>query len=225
METGAKTLKIMRLVNWYNNWLFSRIKENLKGEILEVGAGIGNFTTLLKTCGRVTAIDIEKDYITKLKKIKEIKVGFGDIEKGNYFFKNKRFDRIVCLNVLEHIKADEVALKNMYDLLKKGGKLILLVPAHQWAYGSLDEELGHFRRYDKALAQERMRKAGFKVKLIRYINWIGIFGWFINAKITRRKILSKSQLAFFDKIARLLLKVEDAADLPFGLSVLVIGEK
>lgn len=225
MKIGAETLKIMRIVNWYNNWLFSQVKENLSGEILEVGAGIGNFTSLLKTCGKVTAIDIEREYITKLKKIKGVKVGFGDIEKGSYFFGNRKFDSIVCLNVLEHIERDDAALKNMYRLLEKGGRLILLVPAHQWAYGRLDEELGHFRRYDKNLLEKRMRKAGFEIKSTHYLNWIGIVGWFINAKVLRKKILPKPQLVFFDWIARFLLRIEEIVHLPFGLSVLAIGEK
>jgi len=56
-EVGEYTLQIMRLAGWYNTWLFSTIEPYLGKEILEVGAGIGNFTALLAEKGKVTATD------------------------------------------------------------------------------------------------------------------------------------------------------------------------
>lgn len=222
---GKKTLEIMNKAPWYNKWLFDFMKPFLRGRILEVGAGIGNFTSYLKSSGEVTAIDIDRGYVAKLKRIGGIKSGLGDIEKGTYFFKRKKFDSIVCLNVLEHIEKDNIALRNMYNLLNHNGRLILLVPAHQWAYGTLDVNLGHFRRYNKKILALKAKKAGFKVKSINYLNWFGIIGWFVNARVLGRGIIPQSQLSFFDKIARIFLIIEKMVHMPFGLSVLVIGEK
>ena len=136
-KVGNETLEIMRTVEWYNNWLFSFIKDDCRGKILEVGAGIGNFTPLLTKKGKVYAVDYNKGYLKNLEKNlgDRVKVGYGDIEKGKLDFNNTKFDTIVCMNVLEHIRADDKALKNMYNLLRKKGKLILLVPAFSIAFG------------------------------------------------------------------------------------------
>ncbi|MEK7550198.1 MAG: class I SAM-dependent methyltransferase [Patescibacteria group bacterium] len=216
METGEKTLEIMSSAVWYNNWLLKQISTYLRGEILEVGAGIGNFTSKLSKYGKVTAIDYDSSYKN---------ANYGDIEKGKYFFGKRTFDTIVCMNVLEHIKNDKKALKNMYELLNIGGKLILLVPAHNWAYGQIDKELGHFRRYSKKSVSDLLIANGYSLMVIRHLNWLGLLGWFINGKVLKKRIISQGQLNFFDKIAKLFLFVEKFVRPPFGLSVLVIGEK
>jgi SAM-dependent methyltransferase len=46
-------------------------------------------------------------------------------------------DTITCINVLEHIEKDVKALKHMKHFLKKGGKVVIFVPALQGIYGTL----------------------------------------------------------------------------------------
>lgn len=216
MKTGEKTLEIMSKAGWYNNWLVRRISPYLSGEILEVGAGRGNFTGRLANFGKVTAIDYDPAYKN---------ANFGDVEDGRYFFSSKKFDAIVCMNVLEHIKDDRRALKNMHSLLTTGGRLILLVPAHQWAFGLMDKDLGHFRRYSKAILEKLLKDIRYSILDIRYLNWLGLIGWFINGKILRKRIIPEGQLGIFDKIAQPFLLLEQLISPPFGLSVLVIAEK
>lgn len=228
METiGEKTLEIMELASWYNNWLFSLMEKYLRGEILEIGAGSGNFTQLLSDKGKVTAIDINKEYVKKLKSFKKdrAEAGFGDIEEGKYFFEEKKFDVALCLNVLEHIKGEERALKSMYKLLKKGGMLILLMPAHKFLFGTLDRNLGHVRRYTKKDLAEKLQLSGFKILEIKYLNGLGAFGWFINARILKKDILPESQVRLFDKISRPFLFLEKLIKPPFGLSILAVAQK
>ncbi|OGM04446.1 hypothetical protein A2715_05070 [Candidatus Woesebacteria bacterium RIFCSPHIGHO2_01_FULL_39_32] len=224
-KVGEYTLQIMKLAGWYNNWLFSLVKPYLKGKILEVGTGIGNFTYLLAKEGEVTSIDIDKVYINKLKKSVSIKVGYGDIEKGTYFFSKKKFDCIVCMNVLEHIKNDSVALENMLSLLKPKGRLILLIPAHKFAYGRLDKNLGHYRRYSKGEIVLKLVGSGFKVKKLNFLNFFGIVGWFLNSRLLKRDVLPSSQLRIFDLISRPFLFVEKFIEPRMGLSILVVAEK
>lgn len=216
MKTGKKTLEIMSKAGWYNNWLLRQFSNHLNGDILEVGAGIGNFTSKLYKYGKVTAIDYDPNYKN---------ANYGDIEKGNYFFGKKSFDTIVCMNVLEHIKDDNQALKNMYDLLNKNGKLILLVPAHPWAFGKMDAELGHFRRYSKNEVTSLLIANHYSLIASHYLNWLGLIGWFVNAKILGRNIIPEKQLGVFDVIARPFLKIEELIRPPFGLSILVIAKK
>jgi len=226
-KVGEYTLEVMKLAGWYNNWLFSFVSPHLGKRTLEIGSGIGNFTELLVEKSEVYATDIDKGYLEGLgNKNKKVKVGYGDIEKGKFFFKGDvKFNSIVCMNVLEHIKSDRKALRNMKNLLVKDGKLVLLVPAHQIAYGLLDKNLGHYRRYSKTDLEEKITKAGFVVEKFHFLNMVGLIGWFVNTRILSTKVLPANQLSFFDLLVRPFLLLEKYIKPPFGLSLFVIARK
>lgn len=226
-KIGIETLKRMEKVGFYNKWLINQVSNHLSGEILEIGCGIGNMTELLVDFGKVTATDIEKYYISKTKKRmkKRVLTGYGDAETNKFFFKNKKFDTVINFNVLEHIKDDQKALNNMSSKLKKDGKLVIVTPAHKALFGTLDKNLEHYRRYEKKDIKVKFEQAGLKVEELKYINWFGAVGWFINSKILRRKILPSKQLGVFALISRPFLFFEKYMSPPFGLSVLIVGKK
>ena len=223
-EVGAKTLEIMSAAPWYNAWVLRKLKPYVSGSILEAGAGIGNMTKYFSKLGPVTAIDYDRGYVDELKK-KGYPAGFGDIEKGKFFFGRQKFDTIVSTNVLEHIKEDQKAIGNLSKLLSSGGRLVILVPAHEWAYGEMDKGLGHFRRYNKKSLVKLFEASGLTVIEAKYLNWFAVFGWALAGRILKRKLIPSGQLRLFSGIAPLLLKLEDYISFPFGLSVLVVGEK
>jgi len=212
---------------FYNRWLVLRVKNYLNGDILEIGCGIGNMTELLAKYGKVTATDIDKYYINRTKKrMKKLaSVGYGDAETGKFFFSDKKFDTVINFNVLEHIENDEKAIVNMRNRLRKGGRLVVVTPAHPTLFGSLDANLGHYRRYSKAEIIKKFENAGLVVRETRYLNWLGAVGWFVNARVLRRKILPAKQLSLYVIFSTPFLFLEKFISLPFGLSVLVVGEK
>lgn len=225
INTGGQTLESMSQAIWYNQWTVRKFEEYLKGEILEVGCGIGNFTKDLKKYGEVWAIDINGTYIKQTAALVGDRTGIGDIEKGEYFFGDKKFDCIVCLNVLEHIKNDQVALINMYELLKIGGYLILLVPAHDLLYGEIDRSIGHIRRYKKKDLIKMLTGVGFKIIKGREINFLGAIGWWISSKLLSSDKVDEGKIKIFNFIAPLVLSIEDIFETPFGTSILVIAQK
>ena len=135
-----------------------------------------------------------------------------------------RIDTVVCLNVLEHIEDDRATLADMYDLLQPGGRLVLLVPAFARLYGTLDEHLRHFRRYEKDELEGKVREAGFVLENLMYLNRPGIFGWWLNGKLLRRRVLPRSQLLAF-KLLMPLLEREKERPPSTGLSLVAIGRK
>jgi len=218
----------MNQANWYNQWTLSKIKEYLNGKILEVGCGIGNFTKSLLEYGEVYGIDIRRDYIEKTEKIlsgSNARIGLGDIEKGKYFFKNEKFDSVVCINVLEHIKDDMRAIRNINILLMKKGILILLVPAHPFLYGEIDRAIYHYRRYTKKEVISKLESEGFNVLDFKTINFAGALGWFISGRILKNKIVDKSKIKLFNLLAPIFLRIEDIINPPFGTSFLIIARK
>lgn len=224
---GRQTLESMSQAVWYNQWTLKKFEPFLKGEILEVGCGIGSFTQTLAKYDSVWVIDINQNYLEKVRKKLGIKVksGFGDIEKGEYFFGKKEFDCIISLNVLEHIKDDRKALKNIYSLLKSNGYLILLVPAHDFLYGKIDQSIGHFRRYNKKVLEEILTKIGFKIIKIKTLNFLGAIGWWISSKLLSNSRVDESKIRIFNFIAPFVLRIEDLVEPPFGTSMLIIAKK
>jgi len=221
------SLESMNQAVWYNQWILNKIVKYLKNDILEVGCGIGNFTNSLIKYGKIWSIDIDQHLIKKTEKKlnKKVKIGYGDIEKGKYYFKKKYFDTIICFNVLEHIKNDENAVENLNKLLKKRGILLLVLPAHPKIYGSLDKHVGHFRRYEMNKLLSLLKSHNFDIILSKRINIIGALGWWFSGKVLKNTFVDLDKLSFFNKIAPFVLPIEDIIGTPIGISILVVAQK
>jgi SAM-dependent methyltransferase len=224
-----QTLQNMKRLHRYNRWIFSKFRPFLGRRVLEIGSGIGNITKFLIDRDLVIATDVEPKYITALKNtfgkykrfmIERLYIPGAEVER----YRSHHIDSVICFNVLEHIERDEAALRNIYDLLEPGGRFLLLVPSHPWLYGSLDQHLGHQRRYRKKGLRNMLEAMGFRVIYLKYFNRIGILGWFLNSKVLRRKRLSSFQLRIYNLFVP-LFKLETLFPLPFGTSLLAVGEK
>ena len=156
--------------NIYRKYQFSLIKKSIKGNILEVGPGncvyLENY---LKIASSITLVETTKKYFNLLKKRSKRII----LKKNLNSLKKKTFDTILYLDVLEHIKNDHLELKKAYGLLKKGGILIICVPAFQFLYSSFDKKIGHYRRYDKSSFLKLLNKCNIKNHKMRYFDFIG----------------------------------------------------
>lgn len=227
-HTSLTTLESMNQAMWYNRWTLAKFAKYLHGDILEVGCGIGNFTPSLTRYGRLWAFDVDEAAVAETKKRveKNASVGLGDIENGTYFFKNKKFSAIVCLNVLEHVADDGQALANMRRLLAPGGHLILLVPIHQTLFGAIDKAIGHHRRYNPNALIANVTHRGFRIVWQRKLNLFGAMGWFITGKILRRTTVNSAYIRIFNLFSPFLLPLEDmGAPAFFGTSLLLIARR
>ena len=70
----------------------------------------------------------------------------GDLTRLPY--RNKSFDFLCALDVLEHIKDDELAISEISRILKKNGIAIITVPHRMKYYTNQDQLIGHYRRYE-----------------------------------------------------------------------------
>src|ERR1035438_7939745 len=62
------------------------------------------------------------------------------------------FDTVLCLNVLEYLDDPGYAVSLLRGTLKPAGILVVLVPQCPSLFGTLDESLGHKRRYGSRLS-------------------------------------------------------------------------
>jgi glycosyltransferase involved in cell wall biosynthesis len=224
-----QTLLRMKKLHRYNRWLFSKFRPFLGQRVLEVGSGIGNITKFLVNRDLVIATDVEPEYLALLKNtfrnyrkimVENFDISGTDIER----YRGYRIDSVISFNVLEHVKEDEKALGNVFGLLEPGGRFHLFAPAHQWLFGTMDRNLGHYRRYGKEELRKKLENAGFRVLLLKYFNRAGILGWFLNGKVFGRKELPSFQLRLYNSLVP-LFKIEEILPLPFGASLVAVAEK
>jgi glycosyltransferase involved in cell wall biosynthesis len=230
-DVGAITLRRMARLQAYNAWLDARFRHYIGQRVLEVGAGVGNQTRYFIERERVVASDIEPHYLRELKdkfghrsnvRVAPFRFPLNDADFRD--LAGERIDTIVCLNVLEHIENDRGTLPDFARILAPGGHLVLLVPALPALYGTLDIHLNHYRRYDASGLRALIVDAGFVIDEMRYLNRPGVFGWWLNSRVLKRKVLPKGQLAAFRWIQP-LLKLEERRPPSFGMSLLVLARK
>ncbi len=214
----------------FNRWMADTIRPYVGRQVLEIGAGMGNLTRqLLPGRKRYVATDIDHDHLKRLSnrlshrpnlEIAELNAALAE----NHAPFQGQMDTVICLNVLEHIEDDLEALRNIRSLLGDGGRAVILVPSGQSIYNSLDEELGHFRRYSEDQLRERMTAAGFDVETILRFNRASRPGWWLNGTILKRRTISRLQLRNFDRLVWLLRRVD--AYLPWPqTSIIGIGRR
>ncbi|HKC24311.1 MAG TPA: bifunctional glycosyltransferase/class I SAM-dependent methyltransferase, partial [Thermoanaerobaculia bacterium] len=230
-DVGAITLRRMSKLGSYNEWLHKRFEGWLGKRILEVGSGVGNQTRFFAERERVIASDIEAHYLrelgAKFERRSNVRIGsfrFPLTEKDREDLLAERIDTIVCLNVLEHIEDDASTLRDFARVLPPGGHLALLVPALPALYGTLDQHLNHFRRYSADELRSKVTEAGFAVDTVRFLNRPGVFGWWLNSRVLKRKVLPSRQLSAF-RFLLPLLALEEKSPPSFGMSLLVLATK
>ena len=216
----------------YNHWIYENIQNFIGDNILEVGAGIGNITDFIIFRNNLTVIDINQHYIDYLNSkysfrnesnFNALNVDIQDIKSSP--LASKRFDTIICLNILEHLENDRGAVENMSYLLEPGGKLIILVPALKTLYGSIDISFEHLRRYNKKELKSLINGQNMEIVKFYYLNFLGLLGWFINGRILKKKELPEKQTRLFDELVPFLSFAEKIIIPPLGQSLILIAQK
>jgi len=227
-DSGGEVLFSLSKAPRFNRWMADAVRPFLGNSILEIGAGIGNLTSLFLPRDKYIASDIDPVYIHTLSSRfsgnDSLTVKKLDLSKSSEFESLAGIvDSLVCLNVLEHIEDDASALKSIFNVLKPGGKAIILVPQGQGLFSELDKVVGHFRRYDKEDLRQKMLAAGFSIDTMFDFNRPGYLGW-LKGKIRGSSTLGKVEMKIFDHMVWLFRMIDDRLPWP-GLSIIAVGKK
>jgi glycosyltransferase involved in cell wall biosynthesis len=226
-DEGFTTLRRVEVLRRYNAFLWDLIRPFVGRRVLEVGSGTGVMTTYLSTRERVVATDLDPQYVELLERQyahnPNVEVRALDLAKlAENGFARHDFDTVVCSNVLEHVADDGAALRAMRDLLVPGGRVVLIIPALPALYGAIDEAIGHHRRYTRAEVERKLADAGLAVEHVSYFNVLGVAGWFLNARVLRRRSVPGVQARMNDRLVP-LLRLERRLGVPVGMSLLAVG--
>ncbi|MGH2785603.1 MAG: class I SAM-dependent methyltransferase [Actinomycetota bacterium] len=210
---------------WYQQWVLEALGP-IEGVVAEVGAGNGNFTRwIAMRAKRVLAVEPHDELADRIErhKIPGVELVRSRVEDLAGVVEA---DMAVSINVLEHIDDDVSALRAIKALVKPGGKIAILVPAHQALFGELDKRYHHIRRYSKRMVRDRLGLAGIEVERVRYFNPLGAIGWLVFVRLLGRTRLSRSSVRLSERIAVPLGRsLELLGFHPFGQSVVGIGRR
>jgi glycosyltransferase involved in cell wall biosynthesis len=198
-QYGSNILVRMSSVPKFNRWMGDTIRPYLGAKVLEIGAGIGNLTRALCPRDRYTVTDLNPLYLDYLRGSLAgrpyIDVRKLDLTQPKDFAGlESKFDSLVCLNVLEHVVDETGSLANMHAALEPNGRLILLVPQNPRLHGSLDEALGHVRRYTRDSLARALQVAGFEIETMLDFNRSTAPAWWFNGKVLGRREFGRVQL-------------------------------
>ena len=218
--------------NWKNYW-GSKVKPYLGQKVLEVGAGLGGTTQYLfdaKTIARWTCLEPDRTLAEGIRH--KIKLGLipnnckiVENTLGNFDNTEGGYDSIIYIDVIEHIENDKAELAQTLPFLKKGGHLIILVPAHQFLFSPFDEAIGHFRRYNRPQLKSVIPE-GYEILKAEYLDTVGLAASLANKLFLKQGYPTLNQILFWDKyIVSTSTLLDKLLFHNFGKSVLLIARK
>ena len=101
---------------------------------------------------------------------------------------------------------------------------MVLVPAGPWNFGTLDEALGHRRRYTEATLREAAERAGLSVTAVIPFNRLSSLPWWLNGRLLRRRSAGRFQIGAVDVLTPLVRRIDRFLPLP-PLSLVAVMER
>tara|TARA_B100000745_G_scaffold260946_1_gene184698 strand:- start:222 stop:962 length:741 start_codon:yes stop_codon:yes gene_type:complete len=206
-------------------------------DLLEMGCGNGASLSLIhKRFNSCHGIDISKKYLKQFQdvilknRITNCTFSCSDIEEGSSV--DKKFDRIICFEVLEHVKDDTHALKIMFKKLKPNSKIAISIPNKWWIFEthgahlpllpwnrvpffswlpkSIHGKYAKAKNYEANEMRNLLTKVGFKIVDIKYIN----------------APMDMVPFKFIQNILRSTIFKNDTTNIPFlSTSIMLFAEK
>ncbi len=196
--SGVDNLEVLEAAVHYNRFLVDLIVESCgdSTHALDYGAGTGTLAVAVRDRGLdLVCIELDPDLQERLRsKGLLVHRDLTSIADGSCAF-------VYSINVLEHIADDEGALAELYSKLCPGGRLLLYVPAFQVLYSSMDEKVGHHRRYRRGALEDLAARVGFEVERTEYADFLGFFVTLLYKLIgSRQGEISPNSVRIYDRL-------------------------
>jgi 2-polyprenyl-3-methyl-5-hydroxy-6-metoxy-1,4-benzoquinol methylase len=227
---GTELDVFAQAIHW-KSYFRSHLAPYLRGDVLEVGAGIGATTRVLCDGSQRTWACLEPDARLSAQLARSAdstpfpltpEIITGSIEDLD---PHRSFDTILYIDVLEHIEDDEAELRTAVEHLHSGGTLAVLSPAHQWLYTEFDRAIGHHRRYDRR-ALHAIALPGTRIESIAYLDSAGAILSMANRLLLRSGAPTHEQIRLWDRVfVRCSRLIDPLLRGRFGKSILAVWRK
>jgi SAM-dependent methyltransferase len=214
----------------YYRWILAQFLPYLGEEMVEVGAGVGNFAAHVLAARpeiRLTLIEpaenLAPGLAARFSGNPNVIVRNGNLET---YAAGLSADSAAMVNVLEHVEDDSSCLLQLRGILRPGGRVLLLVPAVPAICGSLDAAFDHYRRYSRRELLGKLAAAGLEIEKLRYVNLPGVAAWWMAGNLLRCRTLSAGSVRFYDRwVVPWLCKIEGVWAPPIGQSLLAVARR
>jgi SAM-dependent methyltransferase len=200
--------------------------------ILDAGCGTGGNLQRYARIGDVSGVDPSLEAVRfchgrGLTSVEQ--AGLEDLP-----FEDKSFDLISATDVLEHIAAEQDALRELWRVAAPGAALLLTVPAYMWLWSEWDESLHHQRRYTRPRLRRAVEQAGWEPRIASYFNSLLLPPIALARRLPRRSGNNKAGFdgtpAALDRLLSLPMRLEArliraGVSLPAGVSVGIVCRK
>ncbi len=229
-DAGKVALDALEQAPRFNQWMYQSIRPYLGDRVVELGAGKGNLSKLLKQHAAFLMTDYRSDYLEELlsrwEHLDHVQVAQLDLRASADYDALRRFnpDTVVCLNVLEHIEDDRFVMKLLHETVPPGCRLVFLVPYNPKLFSEFDRQIGHFRRYAKGELEQKMEAAGFTVERQFFFNKVGVLAWWIGNTLFGQRSITGWQLKLYNLLTP-LFRLLDRVLPTNGLSTVVVARR
>ena len=218
----------------YYRWILKTFAPYLKGRVLEVGAGTGNFSVhYVDAVEEVVLLEPAQNLYPSLaarfagkhnvRPVCSLLEDWCEAHDGDTVPQASSFDAALLVNVLEHVEHDLPMLRRLAEFLRPGGVLLVFVPALRWLYGSLDSVVHHYRRYTFSLLARTIRRAELELIHLRYFDMLGVLPWLITGRMLKQRQFNASAATIYDRlVVPLASLLERGPKLPFGKNLICV---
>lgn len=224
---GSELTVFKDAVNW-KSYFAARLCRHIRGDVLEVGAGLGGTTRVLCTGAESSWLCLEPDPVLA-DQIRAAarsgafarapEVATGTLESLD---PARRFDAILYIDVLEHVEDDRAELARARARLSPGGALIVLSPAFMFLFSPFDRAVGHFRRYTKRTLAA-VFPSGMQRIALEYLDSVGMLTSLVNRFLLKQGTPNAGQIRLWDRAIVPVARVVDPLLLrSFGRSVVAV---
>jgi SAM-dependent methyltransferase len=200
---GGELELFAQAANW-KGYFQRRLAPYVRGDVLEVGSGIGGTTRILCrgsvrswTCLEPDARlqgEAQRSFAKDSLPIQPRLIGGTLAELPAA----QKFDAILYVDVLEHIEDDAAELRRAAGHLKAGGCVVVLAPAHQVLFTPFDEAIGHFRRYNRRRLRS-ITPGTLRVETLFYLDSVGLLASLANRCWLRSSMPTPGQIRVWDR--------------------------
>ena len=212
--------------NW-KSYLKHTVAGFIRGDVLEVGAGLGTTTRFLCSGAQSswTCLEPDKSLAERLRvTISEANLPVTPkilTKRLAELDPDQSFDTILYVDVLEHVPDDAKELETARTYLRVGGHLIVIGPAHQWLFSEFDHAIGHYRRYSRRSLLAAVPPDMPNV-LLRYLDSLGVVLSAANRWFLRSSKPAPKQIRFWDRVVVRMSRLLDPL-LGWRLGKTVVG--
>jgi SAM-dependent methyltransferase len=212
----------------YTSWIASLVLPYLGDDPIEIGSGTGTSASIWLETGvpRLTVSDASEEMVADLHRRfagdSRVSVRRVDLLESE----PRGHSACVALNVLEHIADDRAAIRAMSCLVRREGRIVVLVPAFPFAFSRFDRAIGHERRYTRASLRRAFEDAELDVERLHYVNAPGLLAWTIGMKLLRVTPRDGFALRVWDRLVVPPTRwLEAHRSPPFGQSLLAVARR